>query len=321
MQGEVSLLYQCITERVFDVIDEAILEKYRHAGKVCADAAKYARTLVKPGLSVLELGTKIENFIQDKGVGLSFPVNLSIDDVAAHYSPPIDDTFVLPEKGLLKVDIGTHVDGYIADHAVTVDIAKTGGIYQKLIEAAEAGLEVVVKNFRAGQNVVQIGKLVEDTIVKTGFVPIRNLGGHNLEQYNLHGGVFVPNTGSGYPYVLKEGDVFAVEPFSTNGAGYVVDGTSKFIYRFHKRPKHQLPMPLAGYLEIIRKQCSTLPFSPRWLQAKIPKERIMPSILELARKDLLQAYPLLMEHGSGLVAQAEHTLIVHKDHSEITTVS
>nr|MDO8085307.1 type II methionyl aminopeptidase [Candidatus Sigynarchaeum springense] len=303
------------------MVEEAILEKYRNAGKVCAEAAKHARTLAKPGVSVLELGNKIEKFILDKGASLSFPVNISLDDVAAHYSPSIDDTFTLPEKGILKIDIGTHVDGYIADHAITVDIGNTGGIYQKLIEAAEAGLDVVVKNFRAGQNVVHIGKLVEEAIVKAGFVPIRNLGGHNLEQYNLHGGVFVPNTGSGYPYVLKEGDVFAVEPFSTNGAGYVIDGTSKFIYRFQKRPKHQLPMPLASYLEMIRKQCYTLPFSPRWLLGKIPKERIMPAILELAHKDLLQAYPLLMERQGGLVAQAEHTLIVHKDHAEITTVS
>jgi methionyl aminopeptidase len=304
------------------VVEEAILEKYRKAGKVCAEAAKYARTLVKPGLSVLELGNKIEHFIldKDKNVSLSFPVNLSLDDVAAHYSPSIDDTFVLPEKGLLKIDIGTHVDGYIADHAITVDVGKTGGVYQNLIDAAEAGLDVVVKTFRAGQNVVHVGKLVEETIVKAGFVPIRNLGGHNLEQYNLHGGVFVPNTGSGYPYILKEGDIFAVEPFSTNGAGHVVDGASKFIYRFQKRPKQQLPMPLASYLEMIRKQCSTLPFSPRWLESKIPKERIMPSVLELTRKGLLQAYPLLMERASGLVAQAEHTLIVHKDHAEITTI-
>ncbi|MBN2151065.1 MAG: type II methionyl aminopeptidase [Candidatus Lokiarchaeota archaeon] len=303
------------------MVDEAILEKYRKAGKVAAEAANYARTLVKPGLPVLDLGTKIEKFILDEGVGLSFPVNLSIDDVAAHYSPPIDDTLVLPEKGLLKIDLGTHADGYIADHAITVDIGKTGGVYQDLIKAAEAGLQVVVENFRAGQNVVHIGKLVEDAIVKRGFLPIRNLGGHNLEQFNLHGGVFVPNTGSGYPYVLKEGDVFAVEPFSTNGAGHVVDGTSKFIYRFNKRSKHQLPMPLASYLEMIRRQCSTLPFSPRWLEGKIPKERIMPSIIELARKDLLQAYPLLMERAGGLVAQAEHTVIVHKDSAEITTVS
>ncbi|MEX2682827.1 MAG: type II methionyl aminopeptidase [Candidatus Sigynarchaeota archaeon] len=303
------------------MVDEDIVSKYRAAGRVCAEAAKYARTLVKPGASVLQIGTQIEKFILDKGVRLSFPVNISLDDIAAHYSPSIDDTFALPEKGLLKIDIGTHVDGYIADHAITVDIGNTGGIYQELIDAAEAGLDTVVNNFRAGQNVVQIGKLVEETIVKAGFVPIRNLGGHNLEQYNLHGGVFVPNTGSGYPYILKEGDVFAVEPFSTNGAGYVIDGTSKFIYRFQKRPKHQLPMPLASYLELIRKQCSTLPFSPRWLIGKIPKERIMPAILELARKDLLQAYPLLIERQGGLVAQAEHTLIVMKDHAEITTIS
>nr|MDO8113513.1 type II methionyl aminopeptidase [Candidatus Sigynarchaeota archaeon] len=302
------------------MVDEAILDKYRKAGRVCAEAAAFGRTIAKPGTTMLDLGTRIEKFIVDKGVGLSFPVNLSLDDCAAHYSPGIDDKSVLPEKGLLKIDVGTQVDGYIADHAITIDVGSNGGVYQKLIDAAAAALDVVVKNFYTGENVIHIGKLVEETIVKAGFTPIRNLGGHNLEQYNLHGGVFVPNTGSGYPYVLKEGDIFAVEPFSTTGTGYVVDGSTWMIYRFNKRPRHQVNMQVATTLELIRKQFNTLPFSPRWLIGKMPRERIMPTIKELASKDSLQYYPLLMERGKGLVAQMEHTIIVHKDRSEVTTV-
>lgn len=303
------------------MIDDDVIEKYREAGRVNAEAAMYARTLVKPGESVLEIVNAIESFILDKGAGLSFPVNISLDDCAAHYSPSInqEDTYILPDAGLLKVDIGTHVDGYIADHAITIDVGNSGGVYQRLIDAAEAALDVVTKNFIVGQNVVHIGKLVEETIVKASFSPIRNLGGHNLEKYNLHGGVFVPNTGSGYPYVLKEGDVFAVEPFSTNGQGNVVDGTKRMIYRFNKRPKKQINMQLLGYLELIHKNFVTLPFSPRWLIGKMPTERIMPTVNELAKKDLLQSYPLLMERGKGLVAQAEHTVIVHADSAEVTT--
>nr|MDO8117621.1 M24 family metallopeptidase [Candidatus Sigynarchaeota archaeon] len=109
---------------------EDIHDKYLKAGRVNAAAGDFARTLVKPGASVREIANNIEQFIKEKGVALSFPVNLSLDDCAAHYSPSIDDDFVLPPEGLLKIDIGTHVDGYIADHAITVDIGGSGGVHQ-----------------------------------------------------------------------------------------------------------------------------------------------------------------------------------------------
>lgn len=306
------------------MIDKTILEKSRLAGKVNSGAATLARTLVKPGARMSDIARAIEEYIVERGVGLAFPVNLSLDDVAAHFSPGIipQDDFTLPEEGLLKVDIGTHVDGYIADHAITIDVGGSGGKHARLIEAAEAALEEAIKHFHAGQNVLVIGKLVEDTIVKAGFQPIRNLGGHNLEQYNLHGGVFVPNAPSGTPYKLKAGDIFAIEPFSTDGPGYVVDGPKRYIYRFVKRPKRKLSLREQSYVEMIRTRFNTLPFSPRWLDGKIQmgKPAIMSFLGSLASAGVLQAYPILMEHGKGLVAQAEHTIIVHEDRAEITTV-
>lgn len=298
---------------------QGIFDKYRLAGKVCAEAGNHARTLVKPGLSVLELGNAIENFILDKGLSLSFPVNISLDNCAAHYSPAVNDESILPDEGLLKVDIGTHVDGYIADHAISIDIGNSGGVYTKLIDSATKALENAVRHFVAGTNVIEIGRIINESIQKDGFRPIRNLGGHNLKQNILHGGVFVPNVPSGQPYVLKEGDVFAIEPFATNGAGFVVDGPKKLIYRFLKRPKRQIKMRLRSVLEQIRREFDGLPFSPRWLEKKMSPESIMPAIKDLARKNLIQGYSLLMEADDGLVSQMEHTVIVHGDHAEVTT--
>ncbi|MFX0098322.1 MAG: type II methionyl aminopeptidase [Candidatus Hodarchaeota archaeon] len=299
--------------------DEEIYEKYRLAGKACAEAGIYGRKLVKPDFPLLELGNEIENYILDKGVSLSFPVNISLDSCAAHYSPAVNDDSILPAEGLLKIDIGTHVDGYIADHAISIDIGNSGGVYTKLIDSATKALDVAVKNFLPGTNVIEIGRRINESIQKDGFRPIRNLGGHNLQQNLLHGGIFVPNVPSGTPYILKEGDVFAIEPFSTNGAGYVVDGPKTLIYRFLKRPKKQINMRLRSALEHIRRNFNGLPFSPRWLEKNMSSDSIMLIIKELERKNLIHGYPLLMEADAGLVSQMEHTVIVHEDHAEITT--
>ena len=300
---------------------EDVYKKYHKAGAVAAEAADLARSLVKPGVSVRDLGNKVEKFIKQKGIDWSFPINLSLDDCAAHYSPSVDDDYTLPDEGLLKIDLGTHVDGYIADHAITVDIGNSGGVYRKLIDAADEALKIAVENFHAGIDVVQIGAMIESVIKKHGFKPIENLGGHNLGQYSLHGGIFVPNVGSGAPYTLQEGDIFAVEPFATTGRGRVMDGEKMLIYRFQKRPKRKLPLQTMSYIEKIRKTFNALPFSPRWLEGIIPLKKIPSLIRQLHKQDVLQGYPILMEVQNGIVSQAEYTIIARDDHGEITTVT
>lgn len=297
-----------------------INEKYRHAGLVAAKAEQHARKITKPGIPFKKLANQIEAFILENDAGLSFPVNLSLNDCAAHYSPGIDDGSIVPDEGLLKIDIGTHVDGYIADHAFTLDLAGGDGENQRLIQAAEDALAAAINAFTPGNNVIAVGRVINDTIRAAGFRPISNLGGHNLERYSLHGGIFVPNMGSGMPYMIKAGDVFAIEPFATNGHGIVVDGTVAFIYKFEKRPRKTMPMRLQVLMEKIRKQFTSLPFSPRWLEESGKEREIIEAVKQLHQKNVLHSYPLLMERGGGLVSQAEHTVIVHPDHTEITTI-
>ncbi|MHA1791542.1 MAG: type II methionyl aminopeptidase [Promethearchaeota archaeon] len=300
-------------------MENSVIEKYRKAGKINFEAGEYAKSIIKPGMSLLELGDKIEAFIIKEGGKIAFPVNLSLDECAAHYSPSINDTSTLPDEGLLKVDIGVHVDGYISDHAITVNIGGNGGLYRKLVESSEKALETAIKNFKPGVNVVEIGKMIEETIREKGFTPVSNLGGHSMERYNLHSGTFIPNVGSGSPAIVREGDVYAIEPFSTNGKGFVIDGTKKLIYRFIKKPRRKLNMKLDSVLNVIRKNFNGLPFSPRWLEKKYASDTIMPMITRLEQIGSLHGYNLLIEFGNGLVSQAEHTVIVTEDGAEVTT--
>ncbi|MHA1684593.1 MAG: type II methionyl aminopeptidase [Promethearchaeota archaeon] len=301
-------------------MDEDILGKYMKAGKINAEAADLGVSLVEPGASILEIGEKIENYITSKGVKLSFPVNLSVDNCAAHYSPAMDDLSVLPDQGILKIDVGAHVDGYISDHAVSVDIGNTGGMFRKLIESSEEALKVAIKNFKPGNHVHKVGAEIEKVINKHGFKPIRNLGGHSLEQYVLHSGVFVPNIGTGEIYKLKNGDAFAIEPFSTNGDGYVVDGSEQYIYRFVKRPKKQVNSQMKNFIETIRKNFSSLPFSLRWLLHKFSREFIRRSIEKFLYMGSIHGYKLLMERGKGFVSQSEHTVVIVDGEPIVTTM-
>lgn len=299
--------------------DEAF-ESYMIAGKAVGHALNLAKMIVRPGSKYIDVATLIEQDIIDQGAtGWSFPINMSLDNEAAHYSPVVNDPKIIPNKGLLKVDIGSHYNGYIADAAITINLGGDDGIYEELIKAAQDGLYAAIKNFKPGVPIKKIGSIIQHNIEKhKGVKPISNLGGHQLEQYNLHAGVFVPNVGGTRDnYILKEGDQFAVEPFTTNGHGSVMNGKSKTIYMLQKINKKGIKLEEKVRLAQWKKQFTTLPFSPRWIE-KIPASQIPQIMSRYESKGIVSGYQIFMERGGGLVAQAEHTLVI-KDGKAIPT--
>lgn len=247
-----------------------------------------------------------------EGMKLAFPLNVSVNEMAAHYTPSIDDERVFGEKDIVKIDSGVHKDGYIADAAVTVDLSGENG---KLIEAAEEALENAVSVIRAGVTTKEIGKTIEDTIVKYGFRPIENLTGHVLGRYDLHAGISIPNISVDYAHELKEGDVVAIEPFATPGRGKVNEMKRVEIFGYLRDRPLRLK-EAREMLAYIKENFSTLPFAERWLMKKFSSKF---ALQELVRSEALRTYPILKEVSGAIVSQAEHTVMVKKDSCEVTT--
>ncbi|MHA1489337.1 MAG: type II methionyl aminopeptidase [Promethearchaeota archaeon] len=291
---------------------ENYIQDYIKAGKAVIAAKKLARRLVKPGELFLDIANKCEAEIFKNGAELSFPVNMSLNEIAAHYSPSIDDTTVVPEKGLLKIDVGSHYNGYIADSAFTINIDDDPRL-QNYIDAAEEGLQAAIILFKPGTKLYEMGEVIADKIISRGLRPITNLGGHELKQYELHAGPFIPNYKEKmHDQVLKPGDAYACEPFTTSGIGKVQNGKRAYIYRFVKKVKKNMPYELQGFMNKIEKNFKHLPFSPRWIENKdlIPKKRIKRTIDVFLGKKILEKYPILIERSGEPVAQQEHTMVL-----------
>jgi len=301
-------------------LDPLILEKYMKAGKAVAAALKIGKVVARPGAKLIDVANLIEGEIKNNGADLSFPVNLSLNECAAHYSPIINDTKVLPANGLLKIDCGAHVDGFIADAAITVNLDKNDVKFDPLIKGAEDALYKAIKNFKPGTNVREIGAIIQKEIEKYQVKPVSDLGGHQLKQWNLHAGTFVPNVaGSTDNYILQEGDQFAVEPFSTNGYGAIRNGPDITIFRvanIHK--KKNASMEDRTRMAKFKSEFSSLPFSPRWIKF-LPVSNIDLIIQRYHGWGVLDGYNTFIERGLGMVAQAEHTVIVGKDGGIPTT--
>ncbi|MEW9490994.1 MAG: type II methionyl aminopeptidase [Candidatus Aramenus sulfurataquae] len=286
------------------------------AGKIAAEARDLGAKLIKPGAKVIDVCEAVEKAIIEMGAKPAFPCNLSINEEAAHYSPVIGDEKIIPEGAVVKLDIGAHIEGIITDTAVTVSFNDR---YTRLLEAARDALNAAIQNFRPGTALGEIGKVIERVIKMNGYKPIRNLGGHLIRKYELHAGVFVPNVYERNVGNIVSDNVYAIEPFATDGGGMVVDGKVETIFSLRNPSVKGLSELEAKYLVVIKERFSTLPFSERWLSDMGSKEEVESTLRALVRKKALISYPVLIEVKKGIVSQFEHTVYVGKDQTIVVT--
>jgi len=288
------------------------IENYRKAGRIAAEAKKYSREIIKKGVLLREIADKIEAKILELGGKPAFPVNLSINEIAAHYTPGMDDE--TKAQGLIKIDIGVHVQGCIADTAFSMDLENSEE-NKKLIEAAEKALNEALKTARKNIEICKIGKAIHEKITESGFSPIRNLCGHELGKYLIHAGITIPNYDNQNKAELEEG-AYAIEPFSTSGAGIVYDGRLSGIYRLEER-KAIRDLLARQILEFIEEEYQTLPFCSRWIVKKFSNRALM-SLKLMEQAGIIHQYPQLIEKEHKPVAQAEDTIII-SDKVEVTS--
>jgi methionyl aminopeptidase len=286
-----------------------VLEKYRKAGRIVAKVCEQARARVEVGVPLLELAELVEGSIREQGAEPAFPCNISLDRIAAHYTPSPGDESVLGEN-MVKLDIGVHVDGYIADAALTVDLSG----HPEMVEASRAALDAAIELISPGASAGDIGSAIERAISGYGFRPVYNLTGHGLQRYISHGEPTIPNRAAERAPVLKVGDVIAIEPFATDGRGRIAEGPVTEIFGFAAQRPVRAPEARA-LLKEIQERYRTLPFARRWLGG----ERVDYALTHLLKSGIIRRYPILWEMEGALVSQAEHTVIVMEDGCEVTT--
>jgi len=282
-----------------------VLDKYREAGRILAEVRGEAIKKVKIGKKLLDVAESIEHLIQQKGGGVAFPMNISLNDEAAHATPSKADASAFGHD-LVKLDIGVHIDGYIADTAITVDLGKN----KELVEASNNALERAIEVVHAGVDTAAISTVIEETITGCGFRPVVNLTGHGLERYTQHAPPAIHNRRTQSGTKLKEGQVIAIEPFSSNGNGRVYETGKAEIFNLVKTKPVRSPEARAILKEV--EVYKSLPFAKRWLTGRVDL-----GLKQLEAAGIIHAYPVLKD--KGLVSQAEDTLIVTTDGCEVIT--
>jgi methionyl aminopeptidase len=292
-------------------LDAEKYEKHREAGEILAQVRDEAAERVAVGTSYLEISEWAEDRIRELGGTPAFPVNVSVDEEAAHGAAGPDDDRVIGEE-MVKLDIGVHIDGWLADTAVTVDFSGN----QDLVDAAEEALDAALDVVEAGVDTGEVGAAIEDVIDGYGYNPVVNLTGHGLGRWEQHVSPNIPNRAVSQGTTLEAGDVVAIEPFATDGSGKVSEGQQEQIYSLEREASVR-DRSARQALEQITEEFRTLPFATRWLDVSRPEM----ALRRLKMNDVVHGYPVLKEDDGCLVSQREHTIIVTEDGCEITTRS
>lgn len=292
------------------------LEALRQAGKIAANVRDVTIVEIKPGMKVEHICDTVNERVQELGGEMAFPCNVDIDHVAAHYCAHFKDKTVIPERSLVKLDVGVHVNGYIADTAKTVCFDPE---LEYLVEAAEAGLNAAINTIRPGIRANEVGAAIEEAIKRHGARPISNLTGHKLARYVVHAGHSIPNIDGLDRHVIQKGDVYAIEPFAVppTADGKVKDGPPSNIYRLLK--KRSVKGIAKKMIKHIQTEYRTLPFASRWIMRKFNTQQGKAAFQELLNSKCIMSYPQLIERTRAKVAQAEHSVIVTEDGCEVTT--
>jgi len=292
-------------------LDAEQYEQCREAGEILAQVRDEAADRVEVGTGYLEISEWAEERIRELGGEPAFPVNVSVDEEAAHGAAGPDDDREIGED-LVKLDIGVHIDGWLADTAVTVDLAGESELTEASAEALDAALDVVEPGVETGE----IGAVIGETIEGYGYNPVVNLTGHGLGHWEQHTTPNIPNRAVEQSAELEVGDVVAIEPFATDGGGKVQEGSQEEIFALEREGSVR-DRTARKALEQITEEFRTLPFAARWLDVRRPKM----ALRRLQRQDIVHGYPVLKEEDGRMVSQKEHTIIVTEDGCEVTTRS
>lgn len=286
------------------------IKKHIKAGEIHWKVTEKAKKLLQPNCNLFECVEKIEEFIAKKGAKPAFPVNLSLNENAAHQTPEWNDSLTLNESDLLKVDIGVQIEGRIADGAFSINHS---GEWRELIEASELALKNAFALLEKNPSLGEIGKTIQESIESKGFKPVQNLSGHTLEKFVQHASPSIPNIAKNDSRKFEENKAYAIEPFATNGDGFIRESIESNIFELDE-PRAVRNVHARKILKHVIENYKTLPFAERWLtrELKMSEFALRIGLKQLLRDKCIKAFPVLRERKGARVSQAENSFIKTK---------
>jgi methionyl aminopeptidase len=309
-------------QEIQDLTTEEQYLCYRQAGKIAYEVHEELKDMIKAGTKIIDICNRGYELIQEKGAKSSFPVNVSINNVAAHYTSPYKDESVIPEGAVVKLDLGVHVYGFISDVARTYDLSNE---WSELVNAAQEAYKAGLELMRIGEETIVLGRAIEEAIKSSDFLPIRELSGHQVERYLLHSKKSIPNIAVPFGRagsIMEANEVYALECFASNGIGSVKENVNrKYIYSFIPKRVAVRSRETKKIFSFIAREYQTLPFASRWLMEneEFNPARVRFALNELQKVGALHGHGVLSDEKDSFTSQYENTIYLHEERGPIVT--
>ncbi|KAM0846421.1 hypothetical protein ACQ4PT_055684 [Festuca glaucescens] len=317
-------------KRELERIQKPIYNSVRRAAEVHRQVRKYMRSIVKPGMLMTELCETLENMvrklIKENGLqaGIAFPTGCSLNWVAAHWTPNSGDKTVLQYDDVMKLDFGTHIDGYIVDCAFTVAF---NPMFDPLLQATRDATNTGIKEAGIDARLCDVGAAIQEVMESyeveiNGKVfqvkSVRNLNGHSIGPYQIHAGKSVPIVKGGEQTKMEEGEFYAIETFGSTGKGFVREDLECSHYMKNFDVGH-VPLRVAKAKQLlgtINNNFGTLAFCRRYLD-RIGETKYLMALKNLCDVGIIQPYPPLCDVRGSYVSQFEHTILLRPTCKEV----
>lgn len=296
------------------------LEKLTHASNIHRNVKNKLLTYIKPEMKLLDIVKFIENNIEEElpnqvNKGKAFPVGVSVNNCAAHFTCHENCNKILKKDDLISIDYGVHYDGNIIDSAFTFSLDNK---YDELLQYSREVTDLGIKNLNIDVYLPDWGKEINEFVTSKEITidgkiyplkTITQLTGHNIKPWVIHGGTYLPSFNFNYPKRITE-DVYAVEIFVTTGNDkiiYDIDDNSHFTMEKY------VPTKLSRvnkFQKEIQKRFKTLPFCDRWVS---DVEHYKSLLNILVKKNIVKSYPPVYDEKGAYVSQFENTVYLKND--------
>jgi len=309
------------------------MDNYSNAGKIHSKVKNFIIPHLQPGIKYIDICKLIEHKIKQETTllagqqlnnGIAFPTGISVNNVAAHYTPSFGHTEVLKESDVVKIDYGVHIDGCIVDSAFTINLDNK---YNCLIDASKEAVNTIIKNIGVDSRFGDLSTIACEIVESYEYErkPLKiidNLAGHNILPWTIHGGKLLHGCKTNNPKYddlkIDDGDIMAIEFFVSNGNGTTILDTNPKNYSHYmlKDDKQKLPLfknkKTNQLAKTIQTHFKTLPFCPRFIDNVSSKHiNYSYSLQELFNGGILNSYPPLLETDTkSKVAQHEKTIYI-----------
>ncbi|KAJ3497501.1 hypothetical protein NLG97_g1857 [Lecanicillium saksenae] len=318
--------------------DSEFLNDYRKSAEVHRQVRRWVQETVKPGHTLTEIAVGIEDGVRallgNQGLepgaslrsGLGFPTGLSLNNCVAHYTPnPGRKDTVLQYDDVMKVDFGVQINGWIVDSAFTMAFNPT---YDNLLAAVKDATNSGIQTAGIDVRICDVSAAIQETMESyeveiRGKVypvkPVRNLCGHDIKHYHIHGQKTIPFVKHSDETKMEEGEVFAIETFGSTGRGYTREEDGIYGYGLNDDAPSRVNLPLNSANKVfktVKENFGTLVFARRYLD-RLGVDRYVAGLNCLVANGILEAYAPLVDIAGSYSAQFEHTILLRESFKEV----